>query len=364
MYPRPLGSGVPRGGAPGAVMSLVPAGSSSPPPPRSPEIALGSRCDRSNRRVCARGSPEPQEGLMGAPSQSPAGQIRRFRAAPVAAGSRALPPPTPASGYPAQKPPKRPRPRESLDLASEEPQSALSGGALAPARRLYAPPLPWRLGSAPASSSFLCSSFSFASDATGSSAAAASSAAAPSSHGCDLRGQKLSFKLPQWITRCHLNLRKIALEGANVIYKRDVGKVLMKLRKPRITATIWSSGKIICTGATSEEEAKFGARRLARSLQKLGFQVIFTDFKVVNVLAVCNMPFEIRLPEFTKNNRPHASYEPELHPAVCYRIKSLRATLQIFSTGSITVTGPNVKAVATAVEQIYPFVFESRKEIL
>nr|XP_045012940.1 TATA box-binding protein-like 1 [Jaculus jaculus] len=169
---------------------------------------------------------------------------------------------------------------------------------------------------------------------------------------------------PSSRTRCHLNLRKIALEGANVIYKRDVGKVLMKLRKPRITATIWSSGKIICTGATSEEEAKFSARRLARSLQKLGFQVIFTDFKVVNVLAVCNMPFEIRLPEFTKNNRPHASYEPELHPAVCYRIKSLRATLQIFSTGSITVTGPNVKAVATAVEQIYPLVFESRKEIL
>ncbi|MEE6475707.1 hypothetical protein FKM82_010842 [Ascaphus truei] len=153
-------------------------------------------------------------------------------------------------------------------------------------------------------------------------------------------------------TRCHLNLRKIALEGVNVIYKREVGKVLMKLRKPRITATIWSSGKIICTGATSEEEAKFGARRLARTLQKLGFQVKFTEFKVVNVLAVCTMPFEIRLPEFTKRNRPHA------------RIKSLRTTLQIFSTGSITVTGPDVKSVATGVEQIYPFVFESRKPIL
>lgn len=162
-------------------------------------------------------------------------------------------------------------------------------------------------------------------------------------------------------TRCHLNLRKIALEGINVVYKREVGKVLMKLRKPRITATIWSSGKIICTGATSEEEAKFGARRLARCLQKLGFLVKFTEFKVVNVLAVCTMPFEIRLPEFTKSNRPHASYEPELHPAVCYRIKTIRSTLQIFSTGSITVTGPDVKSVATAVEQIYPCVFESRK---
>ncbi|XP_053458611.1 TATA box-binding protein-like 1 [Nycticebus coucang] len=166
-------------------------------------------------------------------------------------------------------------------------------------------------------------------------------------------------------TRCRLNLTKIALEGANVIHKRDVGKVLMKLRKPRILSftTIWSSGKIICTGATSEEEAKFGTRRLARCLQKLGFQVIFVDFKVVNVLPVCNMPFEIRLPEFTKHNRPHASYELELHPAVCYPIVS-KSYITDFSTGSITVTVPNVKAIATAVEQIYPFVFESKKEIL
>uniref|UniRef100_A0A8C0RTY4 TATA box-binding protein-like 1 n=1 Tax=Canis lupus familiaris TaxID=9615 RepID=A0A8C0RTY4_CANLF len=139
-------------------------------------------------------------------------------------------------------------------------------------------------------------------------------------------------------TRCHLNLRKIALEGANVIYKRDVGKVLMKLRKPRITATIWSSGKIICTEKQVKKKLNL-VPDLARSLQELGFQVIFTDFKVVNILAVCNMPFEIRLPEFTKNNRPHASYEPELHPAVCYPTKSLRAALQVFSTGSITVTG-------------------------
>lgn len=33
------------------------------------------------------------------------------------------------------------------------------------------------------------------------------------------------------------------------------------------------------------------------------------------------------------------SYEPELHPGVTYRIKDPKATLKIFSTGSITVTG-------------------------
>ena len=33
------------------------------------------------------------------------------------------------------------------------------------------------------------------------------------------------------------------------------------------------------------------------------------------------------------------SYEPELHPGVTFRIKELKATLKVFSTGSITVTG-------------------------
>ncbi|XP_046877517.1 TATA box-binding protein-like 1 isoform X1 [Hypomesus transpacificus] len=164
-------------------------------------------------------------------------------------------------------------------------------------------------------------------------------------------------------TRCHLNLRTIALEGVNVIYKPEVGKVLIKLRKPRITASIWSSGKIICTGATSEDESKVGARRLARILQKLGFKVRFSDYKVVNVLAVCSMPFSIRLIDFTKNNRPIASYEPELHPAATYRIKHLKATVQVFSTGSLTITGPNVQSVATAVEEIYPLLFECQKPL-
>lgn len=35
-------------------------------------------------------------------------------------------------------------------------------------------------------------------------------------------------------------------------------------------------------------------------------QVRFSAFKVVNVLAVCSMPFAVRLIDFTKNNRPIA----------------------------------------------------------
>lgn len=161
--------------------------------------------------------------------------------------------------------------------------------------------------------------------------------------------------------RCHLNLRQIALNGVNVEYRRENGMITMKLRRPYTTASIWSSGKVTCTGATSEDQAKIAARRFARSLQKLGFKVRFNNFRVVNVLGTCSMPFAIRINSFSAKHR-EADYEPELHPGVTYKLKTPKATLKIFSTGSITVTASNVADVQTAIEYIYPLVYEFRKE--
>ncbi|GBP05937.1 TATA box-binding protein-like protein 1 [Eumeta japonica] len=100
--------------------------------------------------------------------------------------------------------------------------------------------------------------------------------------------------------KCHLNLRQIALNGINVEFRRENGMVTMKLRRPYTTASIWSSGRVTCTGATSEEQAKVAARRYARALQKLGFQVRFQNFRVVNVLGTCRMPFGIKIISFSK----------------------------------------------------------------
>ncbi|KAI5741926.1 hypothetical protein M8J77_001225 [Diaphorina citri] len=161
--------------------------------------------------------------------------------------------------------------------------------------------------------------------------------------------------------RCHLNLRQIALNGVNVEYRRENGMVTMKLRKPYTTASIWSSGKITCTGATSEDQSKIAARRYARCLQRLGFKARFTNFRVVNVLGTCSMPFAIRILQFSEKHRA-AEYEPELHPGVTYRITRPKATLKIFSTGGITVTAPSVSDVQQAIEHIYPLVYEFRKE--
>ena len=47
----------------------------------------------------------------------------------------------------------------------------------------------------------------------------------------------------------------------------------MRIREPRTTALIFSSGKMVCTGAKSEEDSRMAARKYARIVQKLGFQV-------------------------------------------------------------------------------------------
>ena len=55
------------------------------------------------------------------------------------------------------------------------------------------------------------------------------------------------------------------------------------------------------------------------------------------------------------------SYEPELHPGATYRMKDLKAVLKIFQTGSITITAPSILNVQTAVERVYPLVYEFKK---
>lgn len=156
-------------------------------------------------------------------------------------------------------------------------------------------------------------------------------------------------------TKCHLNLKRIAMEGSNVEYHRQHGMLNMRIRKPKSTASIWSSGKITCTGAVSEEAAKIAARRFARVLQKLGYKVKFSNFRVVNVLGTCGFPFSINIVDFSRA-RKEASYEPEIHPGVTYKITEPKATLKIFSTGSITVTAPRVANVLAAVDYIFPLV--------
>ena len=78
-----------------------------------------------------------------------------------------------------------------------------------------------------------------------------------------------------------LDLKKIALHARNAEYNpKRFAAVIMRIRDPRTTALIFSSGKMVCTGAKSEEASRLAARKYARIVQKLGFKANITEIKV------------------------------------------------------------------------------------
>lgn len=78
-----------------------------------------------------------------------------------------------------------------------------------------------------------------------------------------------------------LDLKKIALRARNAEYNpKRFAAVIMRIREPRTTALVFSSGKMVCTGAKSEEMSCLAARKYARIIQKLGFDAKFTEFKI------------------------------------------------------------------------------------
>jgi transcription initiation factor TFIID TATA-box-binding protein len=81
----------------------------------------------------------------------------------------------------------------------------------------------------------------------------------------------------------------------------------MRIRDPKTTALIFASGKMVVTGAKSEEQSKLAARKYARIVQKLGFQSKFTDFKIQNIVGSCDVKFPIRLEGLSADHGPFCS---------------------------------------------------------
>jgi TATA-box binding protein (TBP) (component of TFIID and TFIIIB) len=129
----------------------------------------------------------------------------------------------------------------------------------------------------------------------------------------------------------------------------------MRIREPKTTALIFASGKMVVTGAKSEDDSKLASRKYARIIQKLGFGAKFTDFKIQNIVGSCDIKFPIRLEGLASRHHHFSSYEPELFPGLIYRMIKPKIVLLIFVSGKIVLTGAKVREeIYTAFESIYP----------
>ncbi|KAJ7775156.1 TBP-domain-containing protein [Mycena metata] len=139
---------------------------------------------------------------------------------------------------------------------------------------------------------------------------------------------------------CRLDLKTIALHARNAEYNpKRFAAVIMRIRDPKTTALIFASGKMVVTGAKSEDDSRLASRKYARIVQKLGFDAKFSEFKIQNIVGSCDVRFPIRLEGLAYSHGQFSSYEPELFPGLIYRMIKPKVVLLIFVSGKIVLTG-------------------------
>lgn len=163
---------------------------------------------------------------------------------------------------------------------------------------------------------------------------------------------------------CRLDLKTIALHARNAEYNpKRFAAVVMRIREPKTTALIFASGKMVVTGAKSEDDSRLASRKYARIIQKLGFDAKFAEFKIQNIVGSCDVKFPIRLEGLAFSHGAFSSYEPELFPGLIYRMMRPKVVLLIFVSGKIVLTGAKVREeIYMAFNQIYSVLCEFRKE--
>ena len=124
--------------------------------------------------------------------------------------------------------------------------------------------------------------------------------------------------------------------------------LVFRLKKPKTSTLIFSSGKMICTGARSEKEAERALRKLVKVLKEGGILILEKpEIKIVNVVATASLMGSVDLLELYESERGMRGrivYEPEQFPGLIYRMDSPKAVFLIFSSGKLVCTGAKSEA--------------------
>ena len=151
------------------------------------------------------------------------------------------------------------------------------------------------------------------------------------------------------------NLLDIIKTFRNVEYnpKRFPGLVF-RLKRPKTATLIFSSGKMVCTGAKSEKQARAAVRKVVRELKNNGIIVLNKPvITIQNIVASANLQNKVDL-ESAADLLDNVMYEPEQFPGLIYRMRDPKTVLLVFTSGKIVCTGgKSEKIVHESVHKLY-----------
>jgi len=115
--------------------------------------------------------------------------------------------------------------------------------------------------------------------------------------------------------------------------------LVFRLKNPKATTLIFSSGKMVCTGAKSERQARKAVMRVVDELKRGGIVILGKpEIQIQNIVASVGLGGHIDLEKLTYSLK-RTMYEPEQFPGVIYRMDDPKTVILIFSTGKLVCTG-------------------------
>ena len=135
-------------------------------------------------------------------------------------------------------------------------------------------------------------------------------------------------------------LEKMAATLSNTEYNPEqFPGLVLRIREPKTSALIFSSGKVVCTGAKSMDKVKEAIEQIKISVKKVGVKPI-EDPKITiqNIVASGNIGLDLNL-NVLAMKLENTEYEPEQFPGLVYKLMDAKATFLLFSNGKIVCTG-------------------------
>ncbi len=115
--------------------------------------------------------------------------------------------------------------------------------------------------------------------------------------------------------------------------------LVFRLKRPKTATLIFNSGKMVCTGAKSEKEARRAVMKVIRELKKSGIVIVGKpELKIQNIVASANLGGIVDL-ERSAYALGKTMYEPEQFPGLIYRMDDPKVVILLFASGKLVCTG-------------------------
>ena len=135
-------------------------------------------------------------------------------------------------------------------------------------------------------------------------------------------------------------LEKMAATLSNTEYNPEqFPGLVIRIKEPKTSALIFSSGKVVCTGALSMDKVEERIKKIIKSLEKINVKItVKPEIKIQNIVASGSVGMDLNLNTLAMKLE-NTEYEPEQFPGLVYKLAAAKATFLLFSNGKVVCTG-------------------------